>query len=181
MKEGATGDTACDSYNKWEEDVEMIKNLGVDYYRLSLSWTRILPDGTTTRINQLGVDYYNKVINKLLENGIETIITIFHWDLPQEFSALGGWTNSIIVPYFANFARTAYQQFGDRVKTWITLNEPRLICQSYKGLVGDVTNNYPLGIAEYLCAHNLLKAHAEAYHIYDQEFRQQQQGSKIII
>jgi beta-glucosidase/6-phospho-beta-glucosidase/beta-galactosidase len=181
VEDGSNGDVACDSYNKWEEDVRMAKNLGVDYYRISLAWTRILPEGHGTKINRAGVDYYNKLINKLLENGIEPVITLYHWDLPQFFSPLGGWTNPVIVEYFANYARIAFTLFGDRIKTWITFNDPREICQMLKGLVGDVTPNFPLGVAEYLCSHNLLKAHAEAYHIYDKEFRSKQNGEHIFL
>lgn len=154
----------------------MVKDLGVDYYRFSLSWTRIFPEGYATRINQPGVNYYNNLINELLKNGIEPVITLYHWDLPQVFSALGGWTNPIVVQHFANYARKAFELFGDRVKLWITINEPRLICDSFKGLVGDVTESFPLGVSEYLCAQNILRAHAEAYHIYDREFRAAQKG-----
>lgn len=154
----------------------MVKNLGVHYYRISLSWPRILPDGFSTKINKAGVKYYNKLINNLIANGIEPIVTIYHWDLPQVFSALGGWTNPVVIPYFANFARKAFRLFGDRVKIWITINEPRLICDYFKGLVGEVTQDYPLGFSEYLCSHNILKAHAAAYHIYDKEFRPIQHG-----
>ncbi|RZC41033.1 Glyco hydro 1 domain containing protein [Asbolus verrucosus] len=176
IKDGSNGDIACDSYHKWEEDVMMAKNLGVQLFGISLSWTRILPDGYGTRINQAGVDYYNKLIDKLLENQIEPVFTLYHWDLPEVFSPLGGWSNPALIDYFAIYARTAFALFGDRVKTWITFNDARLICQTYKGLVGDITSVYPLGVIEYLCGHNILKAHAEAYHIYDEEFRRTQKG-----
>ncbi|RZC33946.1 myrosinase 1-like, partial [Asbolus verrucosus] len=176
VKDGTNGDVACDSYNKWEEDVTMMKNLGVDCYRFSLAWTRIFPDGFGTKMNPAGVDHYNKLIDKLLENGIEPIITLFHWDLPQIFAPFGGWANPVIIDYFVNYAKTAFALFGDRVKTWITINEPRIICVNFKGLAGDVPSIYPSGTLEYMCGHNLLKAHAEVYHVYDREFRFKQKG-----
>lgn len=172
----SNADIACDSYHKWQEDIQLVKNLGVDFYRFSLSWSRIIPDGYSSNINQAGVDYYNKLIDGLIENGIEPMVTLFHWDLPQILGHLGGWGNELIVKYFAQYARIAFSLFGDRVKIWITINEPRLICQTFKGLVGDVVDPYPTGTVEYLCTRHVLLAHAEAYHIYDKEFRNKQKG-----
>ncbi|XP_972386.3 myrosinase 1-like [Tribolium castaneum] len=176
IQDGSNGDIACDSYHKWERDVEMVKETGVDYYRFSLSWTRIFPQGYINLVNQPGVDYYNNLINKLIENGIEPVITLYHWDLPQMFSPLGSWASPVMVDLFGNYARKAFQLFGDRVKTWITFNEPKIVCQDFHDFLGNVTSPYPKGIIEYLCTHNLLKAHAEAYHIYDKEFRPTQKG-----
>ncbi|XP_063932902.1 myrosinase 1-like isoform X2 [Zophobas morio] len=175
--DGSNADITCNSYYKWEEDIDLIKNLGVDFYRFSISWARIFPDGyVTNKINQAGIDYYNKIINTLLEHNIEPVVTLYHWDLPQIFSPLGAWTNPAVIEHFASYARKMFQLFGDRVKMWITINEPRLVCQVFKGSIGDITPDFPLGIAEYLCAHNIVKAHAEAYHIYDKEFRHIQKG-----
>lgn len=176
INDGSNGDVACDSYHKWQEDVQLVKNLGVNFYRFSLSWTRLIPDGYSTQINQAAVDYYNKLINELIANGIEPMVTLFHWDLPQVIGILGGWGNELVVKYFAQYAKIAFSLFGDRVKSWITINEPRLICQAFKGLVGDVVEPYPTGTVEYLCARHVLLAHAEAYHIYDKQFRKNQKG-----
>lgn len=154
----------------------MIRNLGVNFYRFSLSWTRILPNGYSNQINRAGVEYYNRLIDNLLLNGIEPMVTLYHWDLPQIFSQLGGWSNPAMVQYFASYSRIAFELFGDRVKTWLTFNEPRLICQMYKGLVGNLSATFPFGVVEYMCGHNILKAHAEAYHIYNREFKLQQNG-----
>ncbi|RZC42366.1 lactase-phlorizin hydrolase-like, partial [Asbolus verrucosus] len=180
IQDQSNGDIACDSYHKWEEDVENIKKTGVDYYRFSLAWTRIFPQGYISHLNQPGVDYYNNLINRLIENGIEPAITLYHWDLPQMFSPLGSWANPVMVDLFANYARKAFELFGDRVKLWITFNEPKIICQDFNGFLGNITAVYPSGVIEYLCTHNLLRAHAEAYHIYDREFRAKQ-GGKISI
>lgn len=158
----------------------MVKETGVDYYRFSLSWTRIFPQGYISYINQPGVDYYNNLINKLIENGIEPVITLYHWDLPQMFSPFGSWTTSEIVGLFGSYSRKVFELFGDRVKTWITFNEPKIICQDFNEFMGNATRGsnapYPNGIIEYLCTHNVIKAHAEAYHIYDKEFRAEQKG-----
>lgn len=174
--DGSNGDIACDSYHKYKEDVQLIKELGVDFYRFSLSWTRIIPGGFSTKINPAGVDYYNNLINELIENNIEPIITIYHWDLPQEISVLGGLANPDWVKYFSNYARIVYGLFGDRVKRWITFNEPNIICDYMNNAFAAVAAAYPSGVIEYSCTRNLLKAHAEAYHIYDKEFRKQQNG-----
>jgi beta-glucosidase/6-phospho-beta-glucosidase/beta-galactosidase len=180
IADGSNGDIACDSYHKWERDVEMVKETGVDYYRFSLSWTRIFPQGFVNYVNPYGVAYYNNLIDKLLENGIEPVITLFHWDSPQTFSALGTLSNTAFINLFAQYARKAYELFGDRVKIWITFNEPKVVCQDFHWFLGNVTAVYPAGVIEYLCTHNLLKAHAEAYHIYNREFKATQKGKVSI-
>lgn len=174
--DNSTGDIACDSYHKWKEDVQMLKNLSVDYYRFSLSWTRILPQGFATEINEAGVQYYNNLIDELQSNGIEPVVTLFHWDSPQMFSSMGGYYSQNFVSLLADYARIAFKLFGDRVKTWITFNEPKVVCQDYNEFMGEVNDVYPNGVIEYLCTYTLLKAHAEAYHIYNQEFRSSQNG-----
>lgn len=154
----------------------MLRELGVDFYRFSLSWTRILPTSFPDKINQAGVDYYNNLINELLKYNIQPVVTLFHWDLPQKLQDLGGWPNPYIVDWYADYARIAFQLFGDRVKYWITMNEPLVIC--YYGYAAEWMAprfNYS-GLADYMCAKNLLLAHAKAYHIYDEEFRSKQDG-----
>lgn len=170
-------DIADDSYHQYQRDVEMLRELGVDSYRFSIAWTRILPSGFPDKINQAGVDYYNNLINELLKYNIEPMVTLYHWDLPQKLQEMGGWTNPHIVDWYSDYARIAFELFGDRVKLWITINEPKEICHNG---YGDTTMAPQLniqGYAEYLCAKNLLVAHATAYHIYDKEFRSTQQGT----
>ena len=120
---GETGDVATDSYHRYPADIEMLKRLGVGAYRFSLSWPRIQADGRGAA-NRKGLDYYNRVIDALLEAGIEPAITLYHWDLPQTLQDSGGWANRDIAPAFAEFAGIAGEAFGDRVRRWITLNEP---------------------------------------------------------
>lgn len=154
----------------------MLKELNVDFYRFSLSWTRILPEGFIYKINQAGVDYYNDLINGLLENGIQPVVTIYHWDSPAKFSSLGELSNDVFIEYFTDFARLVFELFGDRVKTWITFNEPHVICQDFNSVMSKIDPLVPEGIIHYLCTHNLIKAHAEAYHIYHKEFKPTQNG-----
>lgn len=180
IKDKSNGDIACDSYNKVEEDVALLKELGVNFYRFSLSWSRILPQGLLFQINPDGIRYYNKLIDLLLENNITPFVTLFHWDTPQALEYLGGFTNELMVNWFGEYARVAFENFGDRVKWWTTFNEPIQIClQGYGGLALAPGYNFS-AVASYLCGHNLLKSHAEAYHIYSNEFRPTQNGNKII-
>ncbi|XP_018567100.1 myrosinase 1 isoform X3 [Anoplophora glabripennis] len=174
------GDVACDSYHKYKKDVAMLKELGVDFYRFSLSWSRILPTGYVNKVNLPGVTYYKNLIKKLKNNGIEPLITIFHWDLPQPLQDMGGWPSDFIVETFAEYARLCFELFGDDVKYWLTFNEPKQICLLGYGLGYMAPGINLTGLAEYVCAHHVLQAHAKAWHIYDQEFRTTQQGQVSI-
>ncbi|KAJ3666407.1 hypothetical protein Zmor_001849 [Zophobas morio] len=174
---GDNGDIACDSYHKYKEDVGLLKDLGVAYYRFSLSWSRIIPLGLAgSPINQAGIDYYKNLIQELVDNGIEPMVTIFHWDLPETLQEFGGFPNPELVEHFAYYARVVFENFGDSVKYWGTFNEPLQTCHQGYG-TGTMAPGYKSsGLAEYKCTHTLIKAHARAYHIYDEEFRPQQQG-----
>lgn len=176
IKDQSTGDIACNSYNLWQKDVEMLEYLGVDFYRFSISWSRILPKGFSNVINKAGVAYYNKLIDALLAKNIEPVVTLYHWDLPQPIQDLGGWTNPITSEYFAQYARIVFGLFGDRVKTWITINEPASICvDTYEYNNGAPGIQAP-GIGAYLCGKNVLLAHAKAYRLYRKEFLSSQNG-----
>jgi beta-glucosidase len=115
--------TACDFYNRYEQDIDLIKQLNIPNFRFSISWSRVLPNGTGV-INQAGIDYYNRVIDYCLKQGIEPWLTIYHWDLPQALEAQGGWANRDVVEWFTNFTSICAQNFGDRVKNWMVMNEP---------------------------------------------------------
>ena len=163
------------------EDVEMLTNLGVNYYRFSLSWSRILPTGYTNQINEAGVTYYKNLISALKENGIEPFVTLYHWDLPQPLQEIGGWPNPLLEDIFAEYARTAFTLFGDDVKNWMTFNEPKQTCLFGYGLGATAPGMPASGIGEYECAYTIVKAHAKAYHIYDEEFRPTQKGRVSIV
>ena len=117
---GQTGDVADDSYHRYKEDVQLLKNLGVQTYRMSISWSRVFPQGTG-QPNPVGLDYYNRVIDELLANGITPYVTLFHWDLPQALP--GGWTNRDTSHAYANYAAYMSKHLGDRVHHWMTTNE----------------------------------------------------------
>lgn len=171
-----TGDVACGSYTLWEEDLKCIKQLGLTHYRFSFSWSRLLPDGTTGFINQKGIDYYNKLIDSLLEMGVTPLVTLYHFDLPQAVEDQGGWLSEKTVDIFEQYAQFCYTTFGDRVKHWITINEPyyasRLSYESGIFAPGKKLN----GIGGYRAAHNMIKAHAKAWHVYNTFFKAKQQG-----
>lgn len=121
--DGSTGDVACDHYRRYPEDIQLIARLGVSAYRFSISWPRILPKGFG-RIEERGLDFYEHLIDGLLERGITPVPTLFHWDLPQSLEDRGGWRKRDTAQRFAEYAALLARRLGDRVHTWITLNEP---------------------------------------------------------
>ncbi len=132
---GNTGDVACDQYHRYKEDVALMKQLGLRGYRFSISWPRIFPEGKG-KVNQKGLDYYNRLVDELLANGIQPFPTLYHWDLPQALQDEGGWANRDIVGHFATYAETCVKALGDRVKSWIIFNEPWMF--SFLGYVGGI-------------------------------------------
>jgi len=173
--DGDSGDVACDSYHKYLEDVENMKKLGTTHYRFSLSWSRILSDGTPASLNPAGVDYYNRVIDALLAAGITPMVTLYHWDMPQTFQDQGGFYNDQFIEWYTNYARVCFDKFGDRVKSWITFNEP--ICSVWLGHGnGDHAPGLKEPVKVFLAAHNLLRAHARTYRMYQAEFKASQKG-----
>jgi beta-glucosidase len=122
---GETGDVACDHYHRWAEDLDLMRGLGVDAYRFSVSWPRVLPGGTG-RVNQAGLGFYDRLVDALLERNIDPVLTLYHWDLPQALQARGGWANPAAADWFAEYAGVLADRLGDRVGTWVTLNEPQV-------------------------------------------------------
>ncbi|XP_073502925.1 cytosolic beta-glucosidase-like [Phyllobates terribilis] len=174
--ENQTGDVACGSYILWEEDVKCIKQLGLTHYRFSLSWSRLLPDGTTGFINQKGVDYYNKLIDTLLAMNVTPLVTLYHFDMPQTIEDQGGWDSEKTAEVFEQYAKFCYSTFGDRVKLWITINEPYIVAKlGYEeGLIAPGRGEP--GFGAYRSAHNMIKAHAKAWHAYNKFFKEKQKG-----
>jgi len=123
IKNGDTGDVACDHYHRYKEDVQLMKEMGLKAYRFSVSWPRIFPTGKG-KINNKGVEFYDNLINELISNDIDPFITLYHWDLPLEFNKIGAWESREVVNAFAEYAKFMFNHFGDRVKNWITFNEP---------------------------------------------------------
>jgi beta-glucosidase len=123
VKGGHNAEIACDFYNNYKADIDLVKKLNIPNFRFSISWTRILPQGTG-EVNVAGVEYYNNVINYCLEQGIEPWVTIYHWDLPQALESKGGWTSRDVIEWFTNYTAICAQHFGDKVKHWMVMNEP---------------------------------------------------------
>jgi beta-glucosidase len=115
--------TACDHYHRWAEDVDLLDRLGVDAYRFSIAWPRVVPEGRGP-VNKAGLDFYDRLVDALLARGIEPVPTLFHWDLPQALEDAGGWSARATAHAFADYAAAAADRLGDRVRRWITLNEP---------------------------------------------------------
>jgi beta-glucosidase len=127
IERGETGNIACDQYHRYKEDIDIMKQLGISAYRFSVSWPRIYPDGKG-KINSRGLDHYDKLVDSLLAAGITPWITLYHWDLPQKLQDEGGWPNRKLTDYFSEYAYTVAEKLADRVKYWITFNEPWVIC-----------------------------------------------------
>ena len=123
IMDGSTGDVACDHYHRWAKDVALMKDLGLKSYRFSISWPRVLPAGRG-KVNQTGLDFYSRLVDGLLEAGIEPFPTLFHWDLPQALQDEGGWESRSTAEAFVEYADAVSRHLGDRVKHWITHNEP---------------------------------------------------------
>ena len=123
IKHGDTGDIACDHYHRYKEDVQLMKDIGLKAYRFSISWPRIFPSGKG-KINNKGVEFYDNLVNELITNDIEPCVTLYHWDLPSELNKIGAWESREVVNAFAEYAKFMFNHFGDRVKNWITFNEP---------------------------------------------------------
>ncbi|XP_043804388.1 myrosinase 1 [Apis laboriosa] len=171
-----TGDIAANSYYKYKEDVALLKKIGFKSYRFSVSWPRILPTGFVNNISKDGVRYYHNLIDELLANDIEPMITLYHWDHPQNLEDAGGWLNSNMVDWFGDYARIVFYEFGWKVKRFITINEPKSMCLDGYSSGINAPGKKLHGIGEYLCIHNMIKAHARAYRIYEKEFKNNYNG-----
>lgn len=176
---GDTGDVAVDHYHKYAEDVGLMSELGLPAYRFSISWPRILPTGRKDHVNKEGIAFYSKMIDELRSKNIYPVVTLYHWDLPLALQTeLDGWCDEKISDLFAEYARVCFEAFGDRVKHWITLNEPW--CSAVLGY--DSNGVHAPGRVKksatevYKAGHNLLLAHAKAAHVYRTEFAAKQKG-----
>jgi beta-glucosidase len=161
---GATGDIACDHYNRYADDVELMSKLGLQAYRFSLAWARLLPKGRG-RMNPKGLGFYDRLIDLLLERDICPFVTLYHWDLPLALEDKGGWLNDDTARWFGDYADLAYRAFCDRVPYWTTINEPAVIME--KGYVLGVYAPGHRNAAEApVVARNLLRAHGYAVQAY---------------
>jgi beta-glucosidase len=156
---GATGDVACDHFNRWPDDVALMRELGLGAYRFSVAWGRVLPDGVG-RINAAGLDFYDRLVDALGEAGIEPFLTLYHWDLPAALDDLGGWLNPDSPEWFGEYARAVHARLGDRVRMWTTLNEPWVVVDGGY-MVGPLAPGHRNLFEAPRAAHHLMRAHAE--------------------
>ncbi|KAL2339166.1 hypothetical protein Fmac_013612 [Flemingia macrophylla] len=189
IDDGSNGDVAVDQYHRYLEDIDLMEAIKANSYRFSISWARILPKGRFGEVNLLGIDYYNRLINALLLRGIQPFVTLFHFDIPQELEdRYGAWLSPQSQEDFELFADTCFKYFGDRVKYWVTFNEPNYIVPlSYR--VGRFPpcrcsgqfGNCSKGNSEkepFEVAHNMILSHAAAVDVYRNKY-QSEQGGKI--
>ncbi|QCE11947.1 beta-glucosidase 11-like [Vigna unguiculata] len=181
------GDVACDHYHKYKEDVKLMANMGLEGYRFSISWSRLIPDGRG-QVNPKGLQFYNNLIDELISNGIEAHATLYHWDLPQALEdEYGGWVSRRVVKDFTAYAEVCFREFGDRVRYWTTLNEANV----------HAVFGYDIGLLPpqrcspspimncsrgnsstepYLVGHHMLLAHASAARLYRKKYQGMQHG-----
>jgi beta-glucosidase len=158
--DGDTGDVAADHYHRYRDDVALMRELGIEAYRFSASWPRVVPGGSG-KVNLEGIDFYSRLVDSLLEASIQPVITLYHWDLPQELEDAGGWTNRATAERFADYAAVMVDALGDRIRTWTTFNEPW--CSSFLGYSAGVHAPGRREPASALSAvHHLLLAHGLA-------------------
>ncbi|PIA61394.1 hypothetical protein AQUCO_00300733v1 [Aquilegia coerulea] len=182
-----TGDKACDQYHKYKEDVQLMTETGLDAYRFSISWSRLIPNGRGP-VNPQGLQYYNNLINELISHGIEPHVTLFHYDLPQALEdEYGGWLSRKILKDFTAYADVCFREFGDRVAHWTTINEANIFALGGygNGTVPPKRCSAPFGvdciggnstIEPYVVAHNILLAHASVARLYKRKYQISQHG-----
>ncbi|MDQ6892982.1 MAG: GH1 family beta-glucosidase [Acidobacteriota bacterium] len=164
VREDENGDVACDHYRLWKSDVALMRDLELTAYRFSISWSRILPEGTG-RVNQTGLDFYRRLVDGLRDAGIQPFATLYHWDLPAALDDRGGWCNRDVAGWFSDYAEIAFRALDDRVESWATLNEPWVVSDGGY-LAGALAPGHRNRFAAPLVSHNLLRAHGAAVGSY---------------
>jgi beta-glucosidase len=166
---GDTGDIACNHYNRMSEDVRLMRELGLQAYRFSVAWGRVLPEGTG-KVNEAGLGFYERLVDALLENGIEPLCTLYHWDMPAALDDRGGWLNRDSADWFADYGSILFERLDGRVKKWVTLNEPWVVTDGgylHGALAPGHRNMFEAPIA----SHNLMRAHGAAVKAYREKGR----------
>jgi beta-glucosidase len=164
---GDTGDVACDQYRRYPQDIALMRELGMQAYRFSISWSRIFPEGKG-RVNEAGLDHYERLVDALLEAGIQPLVTLYLWDLPAALNDLGGWVNRDIAHWFADYATVMYRRLDGRVKSWATLNEPWVVTDGGY-LHGALAPGHKDAFETPLASHNLMRSHGAAVKAYRAE------------
>nr|XP_009601591.1 beta-glucosidase 12-like [Nicotiana tomentosiformis] len=189
ISEGSNGDVGDNFYHMYKDDVKLMKFVGLDAFRFSISWSRILPRGKLSGgVNKEGIAFYNNLIDELLSNGIQPFVTIYHWDLPQTLEdEYSGFLSPLVVNDFVDFAELCFKEFGDRVKHWITMNEPYIFtnggydsgnsapgrCSPWQS---NACANGNSATEPYVVAHHLLLCHATTVSLYKEKYQESQMG-----
>uniref|UniRef100_A0A1J3I3Y3 beta-glucosidase n=1 Tax=Noccaea caerulescens TaxID=107243 RepID=A0A1J3I3Y3_NOCCA len=192
IDDGSNGKIAADHYHRYPEDLDLMKDLGVNSYRFSLSWARILPKGRFGDVNMNGIDHYNRMINATLERGMEPFVTLAHFDIPQELEVrYGSWLNPQFRKDFVHYAEICFRYFGNRVKLWTTFNEPYIqVIYGYRtGTSPPSRCSKPFGnctrgdsnIEPFVAAHNLIRSHLAAVKLYRMKYQEEQRGKIGIV
>jgi beta-glucosidase len=164
VRDGDTGDVACDHYRRYRDDIALMRELGLNAYRFSIAWGRVLPEGTGT-VNERGLDFYRRLVDALREADIKPVVTLYHWDLPAALDDRGGWLNPDVAAWFAEYAEVCFRALDDRVELWATLNEPWVIVDGGY-LMGVLAPGHRSAFAAARASHNLLRAHTAAVDAY---------------
>lgn len=161
---GDTGDIACDHYRRMPQDVALMRELGLQAYRFSIAWARVFPEGSG-RVNPAGLDFYDRLVDTLLEAGIEPLATLYHWDMPAALDDRGGWLNRDVADWFADYAAIMFEKLDGRVKRWCTINEPWVITDGGY-LHGVLAPGHKNLFETPIASHNILRAHGQAVRRY---------------
>ncbi len=171
VRDGDTGEMACDHYRRMESDVALMSELGMQAYRFSIAWSRVLPEGKG-KVNAAGLAFYERLVDALLKNNIQPMVTLYHWDLPAALDDRGGWLNPDIAGWFADYASVVFRKLDDRVKLWATLNEPWVVTDGgylHGALAPGHKNRFEAPIA----THHLMRSHGAAVQAYRAEGKHQ--------
>ncbi|RZB74437.1 cyanogenic beta-glucosidase-like isoform X1 [Glycine soja] len=189
IKDHSNADVTVDEYHRYKEDIGIMKYMNLDAYRFSIAWSRVLPKGKLSAgVNKEGINYYNNLINELLANGLQPYVTLFHWDVPQALEdEYGGLLSPHIVDDFRDYAELCFKEFGDRVKHWITLNEPSTVSMNGYAVGSHAPGRCSdwlkmnctggdSGTEPYLSSHYQLLSHAAAANLYKTKYQTSQKG-----
>jgi len=171
---GETGDVACDHYRRWKGDVALMRELGLQAYRFSISWSRVFPQGTGA-VNEKGLDFYDNLVDELLKHDIKPNATLFHWDLPAALDDRGGWLNRDVAEWFGDYASAVFARLGDRVQMWATVNEPWVVTDGGY-LHGALAPGHRNIFEAPLASHNLMRAHGRGIQAFRADGRAGQIG-----
>src|SRR5918994_2871246 len=173
VRNGERGALACDFYNRYRDDIALARDLGINAFRLSVAWPRVMPDGRRV-VNGAGLDFYDRVVDELLANGLDPVVTLYHWDLPTALEDAGGWPERSTAEAFAEYAQVVGARLGDRVRHWITLNEPWVVAWLGYGYGVHAPGRRSTADA-IAAAHHVLLAHGLATEV----LRRESPGSRV--